>query len=128
MRPQPQPKKSILLPLHRKFDLIPQTNNLQINDRLRMLGQRFWDRVSPELHRFLCTSQKKPKKWGNECVSGKIRIFCTVLILKMAAKYELGVELAIPLCALVLKYGLNKFCRVMKRNDQADGLEISILS
>lgn len=75
------------------------------------VGKKYWEKFRLKLYRSLCIrSEKRPRKWAEELVSGDIREFIVALITILTTRYSIPTAIAIPLVALVVKMGLAKFC------------------
>jgi hypothetical protein len=81
-------------------------------------GRKLWAAIKREIYHLLCDPEsKEPKFWVNEAIGGDIRELATTLISLIAANFSVGLGIAIPAAALIVKKGVLSFCR-----DAAEGV------
>ncbi|MEA5111554.1 hypothetical protein SDC9_21803 [bioreactor metagenome] len=72
-------------------------------------GFKFWNLINYEIHEFLCVDSK-PKEWVKELIEGDVRNLIVGILSAITAKYEIGLGIAIPIVALVIKKDLKDYC------------------
>ncbi len=73
-------------------------------------GEKFWRKIEDELRSLLCDAGA-PKQMIQEIISGDIRNLAQTILSIIVASYEISIAIAIPITALVLKRGINNFCK-----------------
>ena len=75
------------------------------------LGKTLAGALKEELYQLLCDpARKKPKAWVKELMGGELRNFAFGLLVTAAKKYDIGLGIAIPAVAFVLKKKISTFC------------------
>jgi hypothetical protein len=72
-------------------------------------GVKLWNLINAEIHEFLCLDNK-PKEWVEELIDGDVRNLIVGIISAITAKYDVGLGIAIPIAALVIKKDLKDYC------------------
>ncbi len=76
------------------------------------IGRDFWLDLSSEIYYLLCDpNNKQPKDWVHELISGDIRNLLTGVITVITSTYHVGLGIAVPATALVIKKGLVNYCK-----------------
>ena len=76
------------------------------------MGLELWQALSSEIYYLLCDpNNKRPKDWVQELISGDIRNLLTGVITAITSTYHVGLGIAIPAVALVIKKGLVNYCK-----------------
>ena len=76
------------------------------------IGLHFWVLLSSEIYYLLCDpDNKRPKDWVQELISGDIRNLLTGIITAIASTFNVGLGIAVPAAALVIKKGLVNYCK-----------------
>ncbi|KAB2872124.1 MAG: hypothetical protein F9K37_01300 [Bacteroidales bacterium] len=79
-------------------------------------GKKLWDLLEPEIHELIC-DKDFPKDWLNELLEGDIRNLILGIVSAVTAKYDIGLGIAIPIAALVIKKGIKDFCKLRFQNN-----------
>jgi hypothetical protein len=75
-------------------------------------GQRLWNRYQDNLRNLLCDcSLNQPKEFVREVTEGTIKEIVSSIITLLCTTYSLSLAVAIPLCALAFKKGINNLCK-----------------
>jgi hypothetical protein len=75
-------------------------------------GLDFWREISSEMYYLLCDPKnKRPKDWIQELISGDIRNLLTGIITAVASTFNVGLGIAVPAAALVIKKSLVNYCK-----------------
>jgi hypothetical protein len=75
-------------------------------------GLEFWDALRRELYLLFCDpEQKKPKLWVEDVISGDIRNLATGIIAAITAHFNVGLGIAIPAAAILVKRGMLSYCQ-----------------
>ena len=82
-------------------------------------GKKLWELVESELHKLIC-EKDSPKDWLNELMDGDIRNLIIGIVSAITAKYEIGLGIAVPIAALVIKKGIKDFCKLDLSNKDQD--------
>ena len=76
------------------------------------MGLDFWLDISSKMYYLLCDSKnKRPKDWVQELISGEIRNLLTGIITAIASTFNVGLGIAVPAAALVIKKGMVNYCK-----------------
>jgi len=76
------------------------------------IGRLVWQNIESDLYSLLCDSRaKKPKQWVEDLVTGDVRNLLVGIIGAIATTYSIGLGIAVPAAALVVKRGIVSFCR-----------------
>ena len=76
------------------------------------MGLELWQALSSEIYFLLCDpNNKRPKDWVQELISGDIRNLLTGVITAITSTYHVGLGIAVPAAALVIKKGLVNYCK-----------------
>jgi len=76
------------------------------------MGQDYWLSLSGEIYYLLCDPKnKQPKDFIQELISGDIRNLLTGIITAITSVYHVGLGIAVPAAALVIKKGLINYCK-----------------
>ena len=76
------------------------------------MGLDFWLDLSSKMYYLLCDPKnKRPKDWVQELISGDIRNLLTGIITAIASTFNVGIGIAVPAAALVIKKGLVNYCK-----------------
>lgn len=76
------------------------------------MGLDFWLDISSKMYYLLCDSKnKRPKDWVQELISGDIRNLLTGIITVIASTFNVGLGIAVPAAALVIKKGMVNYCK-----------------
>src|SRR5581483_756864 len=75
------------------------------------LGLDLWKALHFELQEILCTRNGKSKKWINGLIEGDIRELAVGIIGAITTQYNVGMGIAVPATALVVKKGVYLFCK-----------------
>lgn len=74
-------------------------------------GQRLWNFYQDKMKSALCDSSlHQPKEFVREITEGTVKEIVTSVVSVLCTTYSLSLAVAIPLCALILKKGINNFC------------------
>lgn len=77
-----------------------------------LAGKLFWLDLSSKMYYLLCDPKnKRPKDWVQELISGDIRNLLTGIITAIASTFNVGLGIAVPAAALVIKKGLVNYCK-----------------
>lgn len=74
-------------------------------------GKKLWSLIENEVYELIC-SKNEPKDWVKELIEGDLRNLIIGIISAISAKYDIGLGIAIPITALLLKKGIKQFCRL----------------
>lgn len=78
-------------------------------------GRNVWDLIEPDVKKWLCLDGY-PREWVAEVINGEVRNFALAIIAPLSAKFNIGVGLAIPITAFILKKGIVNFCKIEHKN------------
>jgi len=88
------------------------------------IGSELWQALRFELHRTLCDPKRRePKLWVRELIGGDIRNLLTGIACSVAATYSVGLGVAVPAAALVIKAGVQSFCSKHKPDGSVPPVE-----
>ena len=73
-------------------------------------GKKLWKIFEYDIHELIC-NKKEPKDWLKELIEGDIRNLIIGITSAITAKYDVGLAIAIPITALIIKTGIKDFCR-----------------
>jgi hypothetical protein len=94
----------------------------------QQIGKSLWTALSYELYPIICnTRNHQPKAWVNELISGDIRDVLVGIIAAISSTFSVGLGIAIPAAALVIKKGLIKYCSINPKNSRQETVK-SILA
>ena len=75
-------------------------------------GQRLWQESKDKIVEALCDRNKnEPREMIQELTSGNIKDIVVNIISLLTTTYSFTLAIAIPLCALILKKGINNICK-----------------
>lgn len=72
-------------------------------------GKALWKIIDVDLADFLC-KDGIPQEWVNSLIEGNTKDLIQGIISAVAAKYNVGLGIAIPICSIVLKKGIKDYC------------------
>ncbi len=74
-------------------------------------GIKLWFLLRREIYDLLCI-ENKPKEWVSDLIEGDIRNLIIGIVSAITAKYDVGLGIAIPIVALLLKSDIKSFCKI----------------
>jgi hypothetical protein len=97
-----------------KYEYAPKGVKFAIKGGLAgyvQLGKTLGGALQEELYHLFCDSaRKKPKTWVNELMGGELRNLALGLLVAVAKEYNVGLGIAVPAVAFVLKKKISTFC------------------
>lgn len=85
------------------------------------MGKDLWRALEKEVYALICDrSTRAPKEWVQDLISGDIRNLAVGIVTAIASTYTIGLGIAVPAAALVMKKGVAAYCR--KRPTKSTGV------
>ena len=76
-------------------------------------GIKYWNQFKSSIQELICDQEnRKPNFWMEELMSGDIREVIIAIVTALTTQLSIALSMAIPLTALILKYGVNNFCSI----------------
>lgn len=89
------------------------------------IGKLFWDKIKNNVHSFVC-EENKPKEWISDyLLDGNIESLALALIKSIKSKYSVSVDIAVPIVAILIKTGLNKFCALKMGDANSKDIDLN---
>ena len=84
-------------------------DGIQFRMPYEKIGPGFWAEIEATIHHFICCNGS-PRPWVEELISGEIRNTIVGFVSAITAKFDIGMGIAVPIAALILKRGIANYC------------------